>query len=374
MKLHPIQEIIDDIKLGKLVLLMDDEDRENEGDLIIAAEKVRAEDINFMATHARGLICLTLTQSRCEQLNLSPMVRNNTAPLETNFTVSIEAASGITTGISAKDRAHTILTAVKEDASPDDIVQPGHVFPVAAQIGGVLTRAGHTEAGCDLAALAGLEPASVIVEVMNDDGSMARRDDLEKFAKLHDIKIGTIADLIRYRVANEKTLFQINKRFVNTQFGEFLLYSYRDTTQKAIHFALVKGNIPKKEATLVRVHTSSIPRDVLSIKSPDDNSSHWDFYSSMKYISEADHGVLVLLCQDGSTEGIDQSIEEIISSSNRIVRQDLAYRQIGAGSQILKDLGVSKMRVLGSPLKFAAISGFDLEVVEYLCGREYINS
>ncbi|HLU91447.1 MAG TPA: 3,4-dihydroxy-2-butanone-4-phosphate synthase, partial [Pedomonas sp.] len=241
MALNSIEEIIEDIRQGKMVILMDDEDRENEGDLIIAAEQIRPEDINFMATHARGLVCLTLTQERCKQLDLPLMVLDNGARHSTNFTVSIEAAEGVTTGISAADRARTVRAAIARDARPTDLVQPGHVFPIVAQAGGVLSRAGHTEAGCDLARLAGYEPAAVIVEIMNEDGTMARRPDLEKFAEKHGLKIGTIADLIHYRSVKEKTVECINEREIVTDFGDFRLLSYRDIPRKEIHFALVKG-------------------------------------------------------------------------------------------------------------------------------------
>ena len=258
-----VEELLEDYKQGKMIILMDDEGRENEGDLLIAAEKVTKEDINFMATHGRGLICLTLTQGRCQQLNLPLMVSQNSDLHSTNFTISIEAASGVTTGISASDRAKTILDAVAKDAKPIDIVQPGHVFPLMAQQGGVLIRAGHTEAGCDLARLAGFEPASVIVEILNEDGSMARSSDLEKFGKKHEIKVGNIADLIHYRVENEKTIERISQRPFITKYGEFKLYSYLDTIHNDIHIALVKGTINESNEPHVRVHMENIFKDVL---------------------------------------------------------------------------------------------------------------
>ncbi|SVA61038.1 uncharacterized protein METZ01_LOCUS113892, partial [marine metagenome] len=258
-----IKEIIEDYKQGKMIILMDDENRENEGDLLIAAEKVSKEDINFMATHGRGLICLTLTQERCQLLNLPLMVSQNSDLQSTNFTVSIEAASGVTTGISAADRTKTIVAAVAKDAKPLDIVQPGHVFPLMAQQGGVLIRAGHTEAGCDLARLAGFEPASVIVEILNDDGSMARNADLHKFGKKHGIKVGTIADLIHYRVENEKSIERINQRPFETKYGKFNLYSYLDRIHNDIHIALVKGVIDESSEPYVRVHMENIFKDVL---------------------------------------------------------------------------------------------------------------
>ena len=257
------QELLEDYRQGKMIILMDDEDRENEGDLLIPAEKVTKEGINFMATHGRGLICLTLTRDRCKQLNLPLMVTHNGDIHSTNFTVSIEAAEGVTTGISAADRAKTVQDAVASNAKPEDIVQPGHVFPLMAEQGGVLIRAGHTEAGCDLARLAGFEPASVIVEILNDDGTMARRPDLEVFAEKHDIKWGTIEDLIRYRVENEKTIERINQRQFQTRFGSFKLVSYLDSINNDTHLALVKGKITKKSKPHVRVHMENIFSDVL---------------------------------------------------------------------------------------------------------------
>ncbi|MFZ0467975.1 MAG: 3,4-dihydroxy-2-butanone-4-phosphate synthase, partial [Thiogranum sp.] len=251
MQLNSIEEIIDDIRDGRMVIIMDDEDRENEGDLIMAASLVRPEDINFMATHGRGLICMTLTRERCRQLSLPLMVNDNQDQHSTNFTLSIEAAEGVTTGISAYDRAHTVRSAVQPAARPQDLVQPGHIFPLMARPGGVLTRAGHTEAGCDLARLAGLEPASVIVEILNEDGSMARRPDLEKFAASHGLKVGTIADLIHYRISNEKSVERVADCALATEYGEFHLYAYQDIVNKGLHLALVKGELSADEPTLV---------------------------------------------------------------------------------------------------------------------------
>lgn len=366
MELNTPEQIIEDIRQGKMVILMDDEDRENEGDLIIAAEKVRAEDINFMARHARGLICLTLSESRCKQLGLPLMVSENLAPHSTNFTVSIEAAEGVTTGISAADRAHTVQVAVKADATKADIVQPGHIFPVMAQPGGVLNRAGHTEAGCDLARLAGFEPAAVIVEIMNDDGSMARRADLEKFAQQFDLKIGTIADLIQYRTVNEKTVECINERTVSTFYGEFKLKTYLDSARNERHFALVKGEVSADKPSLVRVHVGSTLRDVLGVL-PQGSSYHpWTFQACMQRIADEGEGVLVLICHNETTEEVEESIDWLISGKQALPRPDLAYKQVGTGSQILKDLGVQKMRLLSAPYRFNAISGFNLEVVEYI--------
>ena len=370
MDLNTPAELIEDIRQGKMVVLMDDEDRENEGDLIMAAEQVRPEDINFMAKHARGLICLTLTEERCRQLELPLMVRDNHAAHATNFTVSIEAATGVTTGISAADRAHTIRTAVKRDATPKNIVQPGHIFPLMAQAGGVLSRAGHTEAGCDLARLAGFEAAGVIVEIMNDDGSMARQNDLLAFAKEHNLKIGTIADLIQHRTIEEKTVHCTNERQVHTEYGEFTLKTYIDKARSEHHFAFVLGKVEADKPTLVRVHVGSTARDVLGIQRADelgpDGNKSWSFHAAMQKVAAEGAGVVVLICHSETTEEIEESIDWLISGRTQRPKAELAYKQVGTGSQILKDLGVSKMRLLSAPFKFSALSGFNLEVTEYI--------
>ena len=294
MVLNTIEELIEDIRQGKMVILMDDEDRENEGDLVMAAPMVRAEDINFMATNARGLICLTLHEDRCKQLDLAMMVNadSNNSSHSTPFTLSIEAAEGVTTGISAADRARTVQAAVASSARPADIVQPGHIFPLKAQPGGVLSRAGHTEAGCDLAKMAGFEPAAVIVEIMNDDGTMARRDDLEVFAKKHDLKIGTIADLIHHRLVTEKTAQCVNERKVSTSFGDFTLKTYFDSILKEKHFALVKGDVSGGEPPLVRVHTNRSARDLLAIEDSSDFKS-WSFHKALERVAAEGRGVVV---------------------------------------------------------------------------------
>ncbi len=253
MNFAPVPALLEELRAGRMVVIVDDEDRENEGDLIMAAELVTPSDINFMVTHARGLVCLSLTGERCAQLGLAPMVRNNTAQFQTNFTVSIEAAEGVTTGISAYDRAHTVRTAVRPDAKPQDLSQPGHIFPLISQPGGVLTRAGHTEAASDLSMLAGLEPAGVLVEVLNPDGSMARRPQLEVFAREHGLKMGSIADLIAYRLANEHTVERVDERDITTEFGPFKLVTYRDRIAHDLHFALVRGSADPHTPTLVRV-------------------------------------------------------------------------------------------------------------------------
>src|SRR5579871_2107612 len=265
--LNTIDEILEDLRQGKMAVIMDDEDRENEGDLIMAADLVTPQDVNFMARYGRGLICLTLTRERCRQLRLPLMVNDTDSTHRTNFTLSIEAAEGVTTGISAHDRAHTVKTAVAPNARPEDLRQPGHVFPLMAQPGGVLTRAGHTEAGCDLARLAGFSPAAMIVEILNDDGTMARRPDLELFARSHNLKLGTIADLIRYRLKNERSVERIYEQPVATEFGEFRLCCYEDHVNKNVHIALVRGDLNSRQPPLVRVHIKDTLRDVLGVRS-----------------------------------------------------------------------------------------------------------
>ncbi len=365
MKLNSVEELIDDIRQGKMVILMDDEDRENEGDLVMAAEQVRPEDINFMATHARGLICLTLTPDRCKLLELPLMVSDNQAQHSTNFTVSIEAAEGVTTGISAADRARTVRAAVNRDAVATDIVQPGHIFPLMAQPGGVMSRAGHTEAGCDLARLAGFDPSAAIVEIMNEDGTMARRPDLEVFAREHDLKIGTIADLIHYRSVKEKTVECINQRKVETEFGSFDLLTYRDVARGDLHFVLRKGEISADDPTLVRVHVLNAARDLLCIyRDADKEHKPWSLHAAMRRVSEEGKGVVVLICRSETTAEIEESIDWMLSGKQQRPSQDRVYKEVGTGSQILQDLGVRKMRLMSAPFRFSAISGFDLEVVE----------
>jgi len=368
MKLNTIEEIIGDIRNGKMVILMDDEDRENEGDLIVAAEKVNPEIINFMATKARGLICLTLTGGRCDFLKLPSMVQGESGGhFDTPFTVSIEAAEGVTTGISAADRAKTIRAAVNPKSKPEDIVQPGHVFPLRAKPGGVLSRAGHTEAGCDLTRLAGLAPASAIVEIMNEDGTMARRPDLEVFAKEHGLKIGTIADLIHYRILNEKTIKLVEKKVLPTVFGDFDLSIFTDTVQGGMHLALSKGEWTSDDPTLVRVHLAESMRDLLCARL--DGSTSWPLHGALKRISEEGRGVVVLIDNEYGLN-LKKSVETYFSTGKTLVNPakngSRAYLTVGTGSQILREMGIGKMRLLSSPMKFSAISGFDLEIVEYI--------
>ncbi|PSJ45411.1 bifunctional 3,4-dihydroxy-2-butanone-4-phosphate synthase/GTP cyclohydrolase II [Zobellella taiwanensis] len=367
MALSSTQEIIDDIRQGKMVILMDDEDRENEGDLIMAAEHVRPEDINFMAKFGRGLICLTLTEARCRQLDIPQMVSRNTEQFSTAFTVSIEAAEGVTTGISAADRARTVQAAVAKDAKPADLVQPGHIFPLKAQNGGVLTRAGHTEAGCDLARLAGLEPAAVIVEILNEDGTMARRPDLEKFAEQHGIKLGTIADLIEYRNQNETTIEQVARCKLPTEHGEFELVTFRDTIDNQVHFALRKGEIKADQPALVRVHIHDMLTDVLMTDRHASRS--WPLDKSMARIAD-EGGVLVILGKEETPDHL-LSVVRMFEAADKGERPEAAKRQgtsrrVGVGSQILRAMGVGKMRLLSSPKRYHALSGFGLEVVEYV--------
>ncbi len=361
-----IEDIIADIRGGKMVIMVDDENRENEGDLLMAAGAVRPEDINYMATHGRGLICLTLSRDRCAQLRLPLMVTETDQHHATNFTISIEAAEGITTGISAHDRAKTVLAAVAPNAKPEDISQPGHIFPVMAQPGGVLTRAGHTEAGCDLARLAGMEPAAVIVEILNEDGSMARRPDLERFSREHGIRIGTIADLIRYRLEKERNVDRIAEQKVNTDHGEFRLFCYDDRINRAVHLALVKGDVSKVEAPLVRVHIADTLGDVLGV---DNETLGWPIDSVIERVAKEDAAVVVLLREHESSRDVVEAVKGLGKPRDEVTRRrsgDSVLRTYGVGAQILRDLGVSRMRVLSAPKQMYAISGFDLEITEYV--------
>ncbi|MHB1592340.1 MAG: bifunctional 3,4-dihydroxy-2-butanone-4-phosphate synthase/GTP cyclohydrolase II [Sulfuricella sp.] len=359
MTISSTQEIIADFKAGKMVILVDEEDRENEGDLVMAAGFVTPEAINFMVKHARGLVCLTLTEERCRLLDLPLMVSANKLALGTNFTVSIEAAEGVTTGISAADRAKTIQAAVKKDAKPSDIVQPGHIFPLKAQKGGVLARAGHTEAGCDIATLAGLEPAAVICEIMKDDGEMARLPELLEFAKQHNLKIGTIADLIHYRSLTESLVERVSERKVQTGYGEFNLIAYLDKTANEAHLALVKGEIKSGEETLVRVHEPLSALDFLDTASLDHSFS---VHEAMQIISQAESGVIILLRRPETSADLLERVQR--TQQKAPAKVDL--RNYGIGAQILRDLKVTKMRLLATPRKMPSMTGFDLEVTGYV--------
>lgn len=366
MKLNTIPELIEDIRQGRMIVLIDDEDRENEGDLVMAASKVRPEDINFMAHHGRGLICMPITRERCEQLNLLLMVNKNEARFATNFTVSIEAAEGISTGISAYDRALTIRTAAQPDAAPSDISQPGHVFPLMAQPGGVLTRAGHTEAGVDLAMLAGLEPAAVLVEILNEDGSMARRAQLEAYAQKHGLKIGTIAELIRHRLETEKSVECLSVTEVDTDFGSFQLMTYRDSINDQLHLALLKGEVSEDEPILVRVHVQNPLSDVLSIKRQDFGLP---LRLAMAEVAQQGQGLVLVLGGHEDDDNLLRRIERqpqpnVLRSGDS--RESSELRTYGIGAQIIFDIGIRKMRVLSAPKRMTGLAGFGLEVVEYV--------
>jgi 3,4-dihydroxy 2-butanone 4-phosphate synthase/GTP cyclohydrolase II len=360
MSLAPITEIIAELKAGRMVVLVDEEDRENEGDLVMAAEHVTPDAINFMAKYGRGLICLTLTDARCRQLGLKQMVSDNQTPHGTAFTVSIEAAEGVTTGISAQDRAVTIQAAVAKDAKPTDIIQPGHIFPLRAQPGGVLMRAGHTEAGCDLAQLAGLEPAAVICEILKDDGTMARLPDLVPFAQQHGLKIGAIADLIHYRNQTESLVERVADRLIQTVYGAFRLIAYRDSTNRETHLALVKGEIHADRETLVRVHEPLSVMDFLDVTG---GGHSWPIMGALERIAESQSGVIVLLHRP---ETADALFGRITPAAPPATPKKVDLRDYGIGAQILKDIGVGKMRLLSNPLKMPAMDGFGLEVTGYL--------
>ena len=365
MSISTTQEIVAELRAGRMVILVDEEDRENEGDLVLAADFVTPEAINFMARYARGLICLTLTEERCEQLDIGMMTSRNGTSYGTNFTVSIEAAEGVTTGISAADRARTVQVAVAKGAKPSDIVQPGHIFPLKAVKGGVLMRAGHTEAGCDLTGMAGLTPASVICEIMNDDGTMARLPDLLEFAKEHKLKIGTIADLIHYRGQTECLVERVAERSMDTMFGKFRLVAFRDTPSGAAHLAIVHGDLAPNLESLVRVHE---PVSILDLLESRVTTHSWTIASAMQAIKESERGVMVLL---NCGESADQLFAQFAALDTPTTRPQgraasMDLRTYGIGAQILKDLGVGKMQLLASPRKMPSMTGFDLEVTGYL--------
>jgi 3,4-dihydroxy 2-butanone 4-phosphate synthase/GTP cyclohydrolase II len=367
--MNTIDEILEDLRQGKMAVIMDDEDRENEGDLVMAAACARAEDVNFMARYGRGLICLTLTRERCRQLRLPLMVSDTDRAHKTNFTLSIEAAEGVTTGISAHDRAHTIRTAVAPQAHSEDLRQPGHIFPLMAQPGGVLTRAGHTEAGCDLARLAGFEPAAVIVEILNEDGTMARRPDLQRFAATHGLKIGTIADLIRYRLKNERSVERIFEEGVDTEYGAFRLFCYEDHVNKNVHVALVKGDLNSALPPLVRVHIKETLRDMLGVRS---DRLGWPLRSAMRRVAAEPSGVIVILRPEESPREFMDSVRLLDGKKPPVASAPGAtvIRTYGIGAQILKDLGLKRMRVLSAPKQLQGLAAFDLAVTEYVDGGE----
>lgn len=357
--ISPITDIVKDMSQGKMIVLIDDEGRENEGDLILAADFVTPEHINFMARYGRGLICLTLNEARCHQLDLPLMVKNNKASMGTNFTVSIEAAEGVTTGISTADRARTIQATVAKDAKPQDIVKPGHIFPLMAQKGGVLARAGHTEAGCDLAELAGLEPSSVICEILKEDGNMARLPDLLSFAAEHNLKIGRIADLIQYRNQTETLVERITERTIQTANGPFNLIAYRDSTTDQIHIALVYGKPDPKQVTMVRVHQ---PLSIIDLLDIDSLTHSWGLNDAMSAIKNAGCGVIVLLRRNEDENALLRRIENTIIDQDK----DDELRDFGIGAQILKDIGVKRMRLMTNPKRMPNLTGFELQVEGYI--------
>jgi 3,4-dihydroxy 2-butanone 4-phosphate synthase/GTP cyclohydrolase II len=363
--MNTIAELLEELRAGRMVIVLDDEGRENEGDLLMAAACVRAQDINFMARYGRGLICLTLTRERCAELRLPLMVSEGADRHGTNFTVSIEAAQGVTTGISAHDRAHTVRTAVAQGTRPEELRQPGHVFPLMARPGGVLTRAGHTEAGCDLARLAGFEPAAVIVEILNDDGTMARRPDLDRFAAQHGLKIGTIADLIRYRLQNESSIERVSDQFVDTEFGPFRMCWYEDHVHGSLHVALVHGAPGGEVPPLVRVHLHDSLRDDLGLQP---GGAGWTLRRALARIAREESGVVVLLRPPESPSAIMEAVRALDPHSARGEAVEMGgsvLRTHGIGAQILHDLGITRMRVLSAPRQLLGIAAFGLEITGY---------
>jgi 3,4-dihydroxy 2-butanone 4-phosphate synthase / GTP cyclohydrolase II len=357
-----VEEIVAEMKAGRMVILVDEEDRENEGDLVLAADHVTPEAINFMARFGRGLVCLTLTRERCERLQLPPMVARNGTKMGTAFTVSIEAAEGVTTGISAADRARTVQAAVARDAKAENLVQPGHIFPLQAVDGGVLMRAGHTEAGCDLAAMAGLTPAAVICEIMKDDGTMARLPDLQLFAAEHGLKIGTIADLIHYRSRTESLVRKLGQRTLQTVYGEFTAHAWRDQPSQGLHLALVKGSWQPGQEVPVRVHEPLSVLDALELDRP---MHSWSLDASLRHIAQAGHGVAVLLnCGEGADQLLAQ-FEGTARASHAPERGRMDLRSYGVGAQILRELGVQRMNLMGTPRRMPSMAGYGLEVAGY---------
>lgn len=358
-----VEEIVAEMRAGRIVILVDEEDRENEGDLVLAADHVTPETINFMAKYGRGLICLTLTRERCERLNLPPMVPRNGTKMGTAFTASIEAAEGVTTGISAADRARTVQAAVAPHAKASDLVQPGHIFPLQAVDGGVLMRAGHTEAGCDLAAMAGCSPAAVICEVMKDDGTMARLPDLQIFAAEHGIKIGTIADLIQYRSRHESLVEKVSSREFETAFGTFTAHAFHEATSNAVHLALVKGSWDEDDSVPVRVHEPLSVLDALEIN----RSMHsWGLQPSLEYIAKQGRGVAVLLNCGESGEQLLEQFDGKARAAHAPERGRMDLRTYGVGAQILRECGVKKMQLLGQPRRMPSMTGYDLEITGYI--------
>ena len=362
VQISPVEDIVAEMQAGRMVILVDEEDRENEGDLVLAADHVSAEAINFMARFGRGLICLTLTRERCEYLRLPPMAARNGTVYSTAFTVSIEAATGVTTGISAADRARTVQAAVARDARPEDLVQPGHIFPLQAVDGGVLMRAGHTEAGCDLSAMAGCSPAAVICEIMKDDGTMARLPDLQVFAAEHGLKIGTIADLIEYRSRTESLIEKVGTRSLNTAWGEFTAHAYRDKPSQGVHLALVRGRWKPEESVLTRVHE---PLSVLDALEQNRAMHSWSLDACLAHMAREDRGVVVLLNCGESGEQLLSQFEGTARASQAPERGRMDLRTYGVGAQILRDCGVHRMTLMGQPRRLPSMAGYGLEVTGY---------
>ncbi len=358
-----VDEIVADLRTGKIVILVDEEDRENEGDLVLAADHVTAEAINFMARYGRGLICLTLTKERCEFLKLPPMATRNGTKHSTAFTVSIEASEGVTTGISAADRARTVQVAVAKATQADDLVQPGHVFPLQAVDGGVLMRAGHTEAGCDLSAMAGCSPSAVICEIMKDDGTMARLPDLQLFAAEHGLKIGTIADLIEHRSRTESLVEKIGSHSMQTQYGEFTAIAFKDKPSQGVHIALVKGQWDAADAVATRVHEPLSVLDALEVNRP---MHSWSLDASLKYIAAQGKGVAVLLNCGESAQQLIAQFAGMATSSQAPVRGRMDLRTYGIGAQILREVGVHRMMLLGKPRRMPSMVGYGLEVAGFI--------
>jgi len=362
MSISPVPELVAELAAGRMVILVDEEDRENEGDLVLAAEHVTPEAINFMARHARGLICLTLTRERCEYLQLPPMASRNGSRHGTAFTVSIEAATGVSTGISAADRARTVQVAVARDTKPSDLVQPGHVFPLLAQDGGVLMRAGHTEAGCDLATMAGLTPAAVICEIMNEDGTMARLPDLQVFAREHGLKIGTIADLIGYRSRNESLIERTGRRVLETPQGAFDCTVFRDKSG-GIHLALAHGQWSPQDEVPVRVHQPFTALDLLDAGS---RLHSWPLPAALQALKAGPCGVAVLLnCGQDAAQLLPQLLPQATDTAARVPRPQMDLRTYGVGAQILRHLGVRRMMLLGNPRRMPSMTGYGLEVTGF---------
>ena len=365
MQLNSVDELISDIRQGRMVVLLDDDtESHNEGVVMVAAEHCEANHVNFMARQARGLICLTLTEERCAQLDLPPMV-DDAQGEKSNFTLSIEAAEGIDTGISAADRALTVQVAVAAHAVPSDIVQPGHIFPLTAVPGGVLTRAGHTEAASDYARLAGLTPAAVIADILTPDGTVADGAALVDFAAAHGLKMGSIADLIHFRMVNERTIRRVREGLIDTEYGEFQLTAYRDQTDGDVHIALSRGAISPDEPTPVRVHVQSVMRDLVTSKVS--GRPAWHIGRAMQTVAERERGVIVILSRAERPEQLLGSVDMVLGNgTGGAPAAPDSYTTVGLGSQILKDLGVGKIQLMGAPMKYNAISGFDLEVVDFL--------